>query len=379
MSQAMPRLSSSRLHLTTDCQHVAQLASRLFEKAVPPRVLQHGTELQELLGRPPDHPASPRTGLALAVLAWQQLPPHESVGSPASAAGAALLTGRLNEEGAGADASCVLAVQTAFATGLWVSSPGPLLSASRRNQQQTVEGLLAAAAHWLSAGREETAVRQRSGQGIRFFSAQPALPVAELYDHRQPFLWQTPGTLLQTSGPPGPYALLSGSFNPRHAGHVQLAEAAAAWLGRPVHFELPVINADKPPLDYLSLEERSRQFEGSWLALTSAPAFTGKAKLFPGTVFVVGADTAERILQPVYYRSSEDRMRAELAGLGALNCRFLVAARQAGGQLQTLHDLQVPRELRGLFEELPAARFQLDISSTLHRQQMECPFSHPPE
>lgn len=42
--------------------------------------------------------------------------------------------------------------------------------------------------------------------------------------------------------------LLSGSFNPLHAGHEQLAYAAGQALGMPWSFELPIVNADKPPL-----------------------------------------------------------------------------------------------------------------------------------
>ena len=45
-----------------------------------------------------------------------------------------------------------------------------------------------------------------------------------------------------------PAAVLAGSFNPLHAGHLGLAGAAAAVLGTPVDFELCICNADKPPL-----------------------------------------------------------------------------------------------------------------------------------
>src|SRR5918911_1609466 len=52
---------------------------------------------------------------------------------------------------------------------------------------------------------------------------------------------------LRADGPPPP-ALLCGSFNPLHAGHLKLAEVARIRLGVPVAFELGAVNADKPPL-----------------------------------------------------------------------------------------------------------------------------------
>ena len=39
--------------------------------------------------------------------------------------------------------------------------------------------------------------------------------------------------------------VLSGSFNPLHQGHQQLAQVAAYKLGQPVCFEMPLVNADK--------------------------------------------------------------------------------------------------------------------------------------
>lgn len=42
-------------------------------------------------------------------------------------------------------------------------------------------------------------------------------------------------------------AIVSGSFNPLHQGHRQMARIAARKLDRSVYFELPLLNADKPP------------------------------------------------------------------------------------------------------------------------------------
>ena len=140
--------------------------------------------------------------------------------------------------------------------------------------------------------------------------------------------------------------------------------------GTEVAFELPVLNADKSPLDAAEAHRRAAQFLGrADLWLTRAALYADKAALFPGTVFVVGADTAERVLQPGYY-GGEQQMRRALAAIGAAGCRFLVAARPQPDGLLTLGRLRVPAALRPLFGELPPERFCLDRSSTRIRAEL---------
>src|SRR5262249_26216319 len=57
-----------------------------------------------------------------------------------------------------------------------------------------------------------------------------------------------------------PAALVAGSFNPVHAGHWQLAEAAARRADGEVAFELSVLNVDKPPLAVEEIRRRLAQF-----------------------------------------------------------------------------------------------------------------------
>ena len=57
-----------------------------------------------------------------------------------------------------------------------------------------------------------------------------------------------------TAGKVQPIGLLSGSFHPLHAAHLQLAALASELLGGPVAFELPLMNADKPPVTILAAE-----------------------------------------------------------------------------------------------------------------------------
>ncbi|HNP73607.1 MAG TPA: hypothetical protein PKK15_21010, partial [Kouleothrix sp.] len=162
--------------------------------------------------------------------------------------------------------------------------------------------------------------------------------------------------------------LLSGSFNPLHAGRERLAQAAGAALGMPITFELPILNADKAPLSYAEIERRLAQFRWRYpVVLSRAALFVEKAGLYPGCVFVVGYDTAERLVEPRYY-GGEAARDAALARIRAQGCRFLVAGRLEDGTFRTLRDIAVPPGARDLFAELPEAAFRVDLSSTAIRQ-----------
>ena len=162
-------------------------------------------------------------------------------------------------------------------------------------------------------------------------------------------------------------ALLSGSFNPLHEGHLELAEVAGEMLSRPVMFELPLVNADKAPIGPAEASRRAAQFLGvATLVLTRAPLFSQKAKLFPGGVFVVGADTAARLVRLDFY-GGEGEMRRALSQLRAAGSRFLVAGRHYDGLFTTLRDLELSAAPEGLFEEIPPESFRRDVSSTEKR------------
>ena len=161
-----------------------------------------------------------------------------------------------------------------------------------------------------------------------------------------------------------PQVLLPGSFNPLHQGHRAMAQAAMTHLGKPIAFEISAFNVDKPPLARDNLLTRLAQFAGSWpIYLTNAPTFIEKARLFSNTIFVVGFDTAERIIAPRYYEGSRAKMLAAFDEMLALGCQFLVAGRvNKKGVFKTVRDLNTPLGYEALFE--PLNNFRLDISST---------------
>ncbi len=165
---------------------------------------------------------------------------------------------------------------------------------------------------------------------------------------------------------PIPSAVLPGSFNPLHGGHLGLAQTAAEILGTPVHFELSALNVDKPALTAGEVRRRLAQF--AWQAtveLTGAPTFLEKSRLFRDVTFVIGADTAERLLATRYYGNSEAQMYAALEEMAGRSARFLVAVRRnAAGRVRSLADAVVPARFVGLFTQIPESRFRFDTSST---------------
>lgn len=165
---------------------------------------------------------------------------------------------------------------------------------------------------------------------------------------------------------PRPLLLLPGSFNPLHRGHCTLAEVASRRTSLPVLFELSIVNADKPSLTAEEVRRRLALFAGKApLWLTRAPTFAEKAELFPGVIFVVGADTAERIVQPRFYGDSTAELDRAMQRLRSRNCRFLVAGRVNGeGNFVDLLNVNIPEPYRDLFTDIPAEAFRIDLCST---------------
>ncbi len=177
-------------------------------------------------------------------------------------------------------------------------------------------------------------------------------------------VWSWPDGSFAAMPPVAPQGLLCGAFDPLHCGHEELRRTAERRLGGLVAYEISVTNVDKPPLDFLTIERRRRQFQDVPLALTNAPRFWQKAQIYPGVTFVVGSDTAIRIMDAKYYGGDADALRRALQQIRQTGCRFLVATRALDGRVLALPDLKVPDFAKDLFEEIPEAEFRVDISST---------------
>ncbi|HOW16069.1 hypothetical protein [Methanosarcina sp.] len=160
-----------------------------------------------------------------------------------------------------------------------------------------------------------------------------------------------------------------GSFDPCHRNHVFMAKLASEKLGEPVHFEISLTNVDKPPIDFISLNQRldslreykNENFMGG-VCLTSAPLFLQKAALFPDSTFIVGADTLNRIFDSKYYNGKLDT-DAILNCFREKNVRFMVFRRKSV-------ELCISPEVIEFCEIVPMAEYEDDgISSTEIRRK----------
>jgi hypothetical protein len=94
--------------------------------------------------------------------------------------------------------------------------------------------------------------------------------------------------------------------------------------------------------------------------------------LFPGTTWIVGVDTAERILQPRFYQNSESLRDVGLLQIREYGCRFLVAGRaDTTGEFVSPKGSAIPGQFVDLFEEIPEAEFRMDISSSHIRRSKQ--------
>ncbi len=316
--------------------------------------------LVEYLGGKPDEFCAPWTARAMAMAAFLKAQKYDPRAETCGVACTASLRSDRPKRGAH---RAHLAYQTARTTGA-LSLELEKGRRSRAEEEAVVTSLV------LNLVAEASGVPGRLSVPLAESEQIAGERIVAPPDQQDLLAGRTQAIRLDGSDPARPLVLFPGAFHPLHAGHQKMAQVARQILGHDVAYEISILNVDKPPLDFIEIDQRTRQFSARqevWL--TRAPHFAEKAALFPGVTFVVGADTIARVGHSRYYGGQAAAMQAALEQIAAAGCRFLVLGRLVDGTFRTLSDLQLPAALAALCQAVPEDSFRQDISATQLRRQ----------
>lgn len=326
--------------------------------------------LIEWLGHKPDHFCDEQTALAMASVGcyWARRL-IAAANSPATreSLGISCTASLASDRPKRGDHRCFIAVQSPQFTASYALTLEK--GARTRAAEEALVGQLVVAALAEACGLTKTPqLDLRPAERVQHTKQVADPSLADVWSGNANCLWSLPDGSFADALERPPHGVLCGAFNPLHRGHEELRVLAERRLGGLVACEMSIANVDKPPLDFLTIERRRRQFLQIPLALTNAPRFWQKSQIFPGTTFVVGSDTAQRIVDAKYYGGDADALQTALGKIRQAGCRFLVASRLVDGRILSLANLQVPPTARDLFDEIPESEFRVDISSTELRQ-----------
>ena len=147
-----------------------------------------------------------------------------------------------------------------------------------------------------------------------------------------------------------------GSFTVPHFGHFGVADAFTDRYHQPVVFAIEVTPPHKDALSPCDMLKRAKLLKGRNVIFTwGAPYYFDKAKLFPNTKIILGADAFVQLLDAKWGFSTEDLQRA----FSASGTSLIVPDRLVNEVFTTLDDLKPPAGFP--CERLPV---RFDISSS---------------
>jgi hypothetical protein len=325
------------------------------------------TSLAEAVGYMPEKFTSVETGNALANHAFERAKKLAKTGTPVFGVGctATIATDRAKK----GDHRCVVSICDSLGTLSYelVITKG---ARDRKGEEDLVSLLILSAVAEASGIFDLPDLPLIQGEEVaRAFIPAPEL--SRLINGELNWLAIASDGSLTTGETLPSIVVLSGSFNPLHEGHKKLSVVASQQLGKDVVFELPLINAEKAPIDLAEARKRAVQFLGfDTLLLSRSPLFDQKAEFYPNSTFILGADTAARLVAARFYGDDMEKMKGSLEHLRSLGAKFLVAGRSSKEDFKTLADIAIPSNYRDMFSEIPERAFKMDISSTQLRKKM---------